>query len=536
MTAGPHPRSEAADHPPSEAADHPRSEAAEAVPEPPKTQYGGVARDGALNLLGAGISAVLNLAITVVVTRGFDRREAGIFFTATSVFLLAYTISRLGTATGAVYFISRYRRTGQQQRLRATLRIATLPVIVTSAVVGALLFGFAPQVSDRILRGGGDGAVGALRVLAVFIPFAAVSDLTLAAARGFARMRPLVLVEKIGRPLAQTLLVVLVVIVGASAHIALPAAWVSPYVAAALVSWLWLGTLRRATERRTGVRPEPVTREETGRFWRFTAPRALGSIAQVGLQRLDVILVAALAGPVQAAVYTAATRFLVVGQLGGTAISTAVQHRFGELLAMNDRRGTNQLYQLATSWLVLLLWPVYLLCAVFSGILLTVFGSGYGAGRPVMVLLALAMLVATAAGSVDNVLNMAGRTTWTLANAVIALLVDVVLDLLLIPHLGILGAAIGWSAAIVVNNVLAVVQLGWSLKLHPFGRATFIAMVLTSGCFGVIPLVAMLVAGDRPAALLGATALGTALYVVLLWRCRQMLQLGALRALRRRPA
>jgi O-antigen/teichoic acid export membrane protein len=511
-------------------------ETADATPAAQTRHFGGVARDGALNLVGAGISAVLNVAITVVVTRGFDRRAAGVFFTATSVFLLAYTVARLGTATGAVFFVSRYRRTGQQHRLRASLRVASFPVVATSVVLAALLFGFAPQVSGRILRGGGDDAVAALRVLAVFIPFAAVSDLALAAARGFARMRPLVLVEKIGRPLAQTLLVGTVVLVGASAQVALPAAWVSPYVASALVSWLWLGTLRRAAERRAGLPPGPVTRAEAGEFWRFTAPRALGSIAQIGLQRLDIILVAALAGPVPAAVYTAATRFLVVGQLGGTAISTAVQHRFGELLAVGDRTGTNRLYQFATSWLMLLLWPVYLLFAVFSGSLLAVFGSGYAVGRSVMVLLALSMLVATAAGSVDNVLNMAGRTTWTLGNAALALAIDVGLDLLLIPHLGILGAAIGWSAAILANNVLPVAQLGWSMRLHPFGRATFAAAALAGGCFGVIPLAALLVAGDRLAVLVAAAVAGAVLYAGLLWRCREVLQLGALRALRRRPA
>ena len=60
-------------------------------------------------------------------------------------------------------------------------------------------------------------------------------------------------------------------------------------------------------------------------FWKFSAPRAIASVAQVAMQRLDIVLVAAMAGVGQAAIYAAASRFLQLGQLGGGAISQAVQ-------------------------------------------------------------------------------------------------------------------------------------------------------------------------------------------------------------------
>ena len=60
--------------------------------------------------------------------------------------------------------------------------------------------------------------------------------------------------------------------------------------------------------------------------------------------------------------------------------------------------------------------------------------------------LAAAMLVATGCGMVDMVLTMAGRTSWNLGNVLLALGVNVGLDLLLIPEHGVLGAAIGLAA------------------------------------------------------------------------------------------
>ena len=76
------------------------------------------------------------------------------------------------------------------------------------------------------------------------------------------------------------------------------------------------------------------------------------------------------------------------------------------------------------------------------------------------------MLVATACGMVDVVLIMAGKATWNLANVLAAFVVMVGLDLWLIPQLGILGAAIGWSASILVGNLVPLIQVRHALACH----------------------------------------------------------------------
>jgi O-antigen/teichoic acid export membrane protein len=508
---------------------------ADPVTAPPRgpIDLGGVARSGSASLAGAAVTAVLGAVFTVGVTRGVGAADAGLFFAATSVFLLLYTVARLGTGTGVVYFLTRHRVRDRPAEIRPTLRVALLPVTAVALALAVALFALAPTVADVITRAGGGDVVVPLRVLAVFVPLAALSDLFLAAARGFGRVRPLVLVDKVARPLAQVLGLGVALAAGWSVSLALPLAWAGPYLLSAVVAAVWLRRLvRRSGAGSPGGSGAPPWRE----FWAFTAPRALGSVAQIALQRLDIVLVAALAGPAQAALYTAATRFLVFGQLGGTALGTSVQHRFGTLFAAGDRAGAAELYRASTAWLVVLTWPLYLLFAVFSPFVLALFGRGYAVAEPVMVVLALTMLVATGCGMVDNVLNMAGRTTWTLANALLALALDVALNLLLVPRIGILGAAVAWAAAIAANNLLPLAQLGWSAGLHPFGRGTAVAAGLATACFGVLPLVAAAVAGRTLPVLAGTTVAGVALYTAGLWLAREPLRLSALRGIRRRAA
>ncbi|MDP9239192.1 MAG: flippase [Actinomycetota bacterium] len=499
-----------------------------------------IARGGAFNLFGAVLAAVLTFAFAVVVTHGVNRTQAGVFFALTSAFVIAGTIARLGVPTGLVYFIARYRATGDQDRLRSVIRQAIVPVTVLSIALGAAGLLFAPQLASALIRNhhGDDGSVALIRLLAVCVLFSALTDVGVGATRGFGVMRPLVIVDRIGRPLAQLVLAALSITLGARSAVGLGVAWAVPFVPSAVVLLWWAHRLRTKAERRSGQPPatERAARGEGASFWRFTAPRSLGSIAQMALQRSDIVLLGVLRGPRDAAVYAAATRFLVFGQLVTGAISTTIQPQIAHLLAKDDRLGAASVYRVATMWLVLLTWPIYLLSAVFAEQLLHIFGRAYTAGAAVIVVLSCAMLVASACGTVDVMLVMAGRATWTMANSFVALAVNIALNLFLIPRWGILGAAVAWAVAILVNNLAPLTQLAASMRLHPFGRYSTLALLLTAGCFGLLPLLAHLASGGSVIAAFVATGIGGLLYAAGLWRGRQGFELKALTSIRRRVA
>src|SRR5690606_31562258 len=126
--------------------------------------------------------------------------------------------------------------------------------------------------------------------------------------------------------------------------------------------------------------------------------------------------VALLAGPAAAAVYTAATRVKVVGQLANQGLAQAVQAGLVRALADGERERARELYQAATAWLVVLTWPLWLAYAGLAPWLLRVFGPSYGAAAPIALVLAGTMMVATACGMVDVVLTAAGHTGVSLLN------------------------------------------------------------------------------------------------------------------------
>lgn len=343
-------------------------------------------------------------------------------------------------------------------------------------------------------------------------------------------MKPTAVLDQMARPVLQLVLVGgLLALLGPGS---ISWAWSFAYLPTAVMAWWWWNHLRNQLPPQVA---DPSFRP-AGAFWRFSAPRALAGVAQVAMQRLDIILVGALAGLEAAAIYGAATRFLALGQMVARAVSQSVQPLLGESLARHDYSDTAQLYQASTAWLVLSTWPLYLILLNFGGTVLTVFGDGYSVGDSALLVLCAAMLVATACGMVDMVLIMAGRSFWNLTNVLLALSVNIGLDFLLIPTYGVLGAALGWAAALLIGNVLPLMQVFHWFRLHPFGRATLLAVMASTIPFGAVPI-ALRALTDGDAHFITSLTLGILTFSGALLLLRKQLQLGVLvSVLRKRRA
>jgi O-antigen/teichoic acid export membrane protein len=512
----------------------------------------GIARGGLANLIGAAFAGLSGFIVAWIVTHALTTDAAGAFFASTAAFVLIGTIAKLGTQTSLVYFPARLRTIGNIPALRTCLRIALMPVTVFSIVIGVAMWVFANQIADIAAHNGHAEYAHQMRLLAFFLPLSALSDSILAGTRGWRAMRPTVLLDRIVRPALQVGLLAILLAVDLDTPAAFIVAWSAPYAVSAALGWRSLLGLLHASERGerdaiVAAQPAPATARHqatadlaevamvgfsTRGFWRFTWPRAFASIAQLALTRVDVLLLAGIAGLKAAAIYSIAGRFVVLGQFANQGISQAVQPRLAERLAMNDRYHANMLYQIATTWLIIAAWPIYLLVAVFATTYLHMFGNGYVAGRSVVWVLAFAMAVGSGCGMVDMVLAMAGRTSWNLMNVSIALTCQMIIDVALIPHLGPLGAAIGLGAAILINNIVPLSQIAITMGIHPFGRASTTAALLSVGCFGVVPAGVAIAVGTGVTAAAGSLVAGGLLYLLGLFRLRRTLQLDAFLQLR----
>ncbi len=462
-------------------------------------------RGGGLNLAGSLVNAASAFMIVALLTNSLGAGRAGVLLAVTNIALLLASLLKLGAEHGSVYALA--GRTASATDRWGVVAAAILPPGVLSVVAAAAMAAAAGPLAGLLL--GDRSHADLLLVASIAVPPFIVGQVLLGATRGLGTMAPTVRWGQIVRPLAQLVAVAcgLALDAGDATLVALWSVpvWVLP-VGASLELVRRLGRPTTAAWRAAPWR----------RFWAFTGPRAVADTAAGALERLDIVLISAMSGPVPTALYAAANRLTNVAVVGMHAVAQAAAPELRAAHARGDRAAVAKVAKAVTNLTVTLLWPVAVHLSLSGADVLSVFGPEFGDAAGALAVLSLGLAVAVTLGPGDVLVMMTGRSVRSLVNHLVAVATDVVLIVLLVPDHGALGAAIAWSTAIVVMRVLAVVEIHRSEGILGTGS---IALQLTAVAIGTHTAGVLLVDRVVPEGLAGAMVggcVGLALQVAVL--------------------
>jgi len=452
-------------------------------------QVVGFARGGGLNLFGAICNQTALLGVTLLIARRLGRVDVGVYAQAYAFLSLLGTLALTGFTTGLTRFVAVHLAERDPGAVRGTVRFGLIVSTMTAASLGAALFVAMPWLVQVVFHE--PRLAMPLRLVALTLPTTAFTNAALAATQGYRTMKPFALIGLIFEPVARLGLVALLLLAGAG----LPGVMV-----ALLASNLAAAVLAALALRRVMGPPTAPASYRPRELLAFSAISWLAGLASSGLLWADVLLLGMLGNSGQVGVYNVAVRLVHLATFVMVPINAAFAPRIADLYHRGRMDSLRRIYGLAASWIIRLSLPSFVLLLVFPRDLLAFFGPGFLIGASVTVILAVGRFVDAATGPCGMVLNMSGRPRLNLLNNAAGLVLNIVLNLLLIPRYGIVGSAVAWAVSLCLINIARVLQVWLELRMLPFEAAT--ARGLVGGVLALIAAVTVRVMVDRPAQLL----------------------------------
>ncbi len=490
-----------------------------------------VTRSGIGTFSGVVFGAGVAFGTTVFVSKVLGDEGAGAFFQILAFFAIATTACTFGAETGLVKTITAQVTIGDRDGIRKTLLIALAPVALFASAVAYALWWAAPTISGML----GTSESGELvRLLVLFIVPGSLLAALFGGLRGFGRVGTFTLLQNVLLPCLRFAAVASVTLVGLGTA-ALGAAWVVPVALVAVLAAFLLRSTVRTFRNHPAQAAAPraiIAHKMTPfrRFWSFSAGRGASSLVEIVLEWIDVLFVGVFLGPAAAGVYGVVNRCVRLGQMADHSARIVVGPMLGAAMSTGDTARAQVIYLISTKLLVLVAWPFYLVLLISGPTLLTFFGPGFDAGYPALAVISVAMCLAVSAGGVQSVLLMAGRSRWQLYNKLAALAVAVTGNVLLIPLLGLRGAAISWAAAVLLDVVLATWEVHHFLRIQVSWRALALPSGLALAVYGVCFALTRVAFGPSWTNLAVSLAALTGLYALTVWRLRVPLGLAELRS------
>lgn len=390
-------------------------------------------------------SAGLVFVSQVMFARWLGAHDFGIFTFVLVLVNVIGTLCPIGYATSVVRFLPEYRERNEHGLAQGFLLTGGLVAFGTGVLAMAtglsILFGFEGVVPDyyRVPL-----ALGFL-----CLPAYALTDYMDGVGRSQSWMNLALAPPYIVRPM------LILALIGASAAIGLSHTASTAVLCAALAMWLTTLAQYVALSRRLREHLPAAPRRYALKGWMLVSgPLVLLEGFSILLLNVDILLLDLFVTPDQIGIYFAAARTISLIAFIHFAVSAATMPRFASLNAAGDREGLRSFLSQSRKWTFLPSLAGAIVILAVGRPLLWLFGPEFTASYPVMFVLVLGLLARAAAGPTQSLLVATGHQTLTAVVMAVTLGLNVVLNLILIPRYGIMGAGIATATAIMLESLI----------------------------------------------------------------------------------
>lgn len=404
---------------------------------------------GRMSLI-AFVIRIANAAIAfvsqVLLARWMGSFEYGIFVLVWVTMVIVGNLSCLGFHTSIIRFIPEYRAKGMLPELRGVLLTSRLFVLAASTFLA-----FAGALGIWLLSGTMESYYVVPFILGVIcMPMIALSDVLQGISRAHSWALSALSPTYLTRP-------ILILVFMAAALLAgyAPTA-VTAVIATILATYtttiIQLVTVTRRVDRRVPAGP----RKSHLRQWLvISLPIFLVEGFFFILTNADVLMVGLYLKPDDVAVYFATVKTLALVHFVYFAVKAGVAQRYAQF-THDDTARLAAFARETVSWTF---WPSLVMALVVLALgkpILSLFGPGFDAGYPLLFLLVCGVVARAAVGPCESLLTMSGNQNICALVYALTLALNIGLNMALIPHFGLWGAAIATSVAMIFEaGVLA---------------------------------------------------------------------------------
>jgi O-antigen/teichoic acid export membrane protein len=443
-------------------------------------------RGSTLLLVGRLISIALNVVIQIVIVRYLSKSGYGAFAYVLTIVAVSQTFVTFGMDRAISRFVPIYDERREYNKVFGTIAMALTTVVGLGFSVVLLAYGLQGVLAGTVLSD--SDAVTLLLILIFLSPIQAIDTLLMGLFAVYSKPRAIFLRVYVLAP-GLRLAVVGLLILGGNDVFFLAAGYL---VAGAVGVGIYAGVLARML-RTEGLlaRLDPARLQIPVReVFRLTLPMLVLDFVYVVLYSSDVILLGHFREASEVAEFTVVQPAARLNELVFSSFLLLFTPAAARLFARVDREGLNELYWRTAVWIAVLSFPVFALTFALADPLTSLlFGARYEESGLFLSLLALGWYFQAAFGFSAATLMVSGKVLHMAVIYALAVVVNLALNLLLIPRYGALGAALGTSLTLIAHSLFKQVGLWIGTGVRPFDlryiRAYVSIAVIGSALIGI---------------------------------------------------
>jgi len=415
-----------------------------------------------ITLTGSALGGVLVLIDEVVAARFLGVETYGLYALAFMLAKIGEIIAVFGLPISVLHFLPVHLSRSEKGLALGTIVGGALLPLVAGSLFASGVWLLAPFLASVVFAE--PRAVDYIQNLALAIPLLALSDFFGQVARGFGRALPYIVIRNLTPPLCYLPVLLYLWHIGGP-QIAVTYGVVGAYLVGTLVG---LAFVARLVSTRIGP-VKPIF--ELRRLYTYAVPIVLNAIVSLAIVWTDLFLLGVFTKTETVGVYRGCMQIVIVFDLVMSACAASTAPIYPVLISEQRREELRDTFLAAVHLATLIATPLFLVILLNGRDILGLLGPQFRTGAAALSILAFGHLVKVSFGAATVLLILGGKQALEARNGALAAAINLVLNLLLIPQLELLGAALATATSLIVLSLLRIVQIRRSFEIETADKA-----------------------------------------------------------------
>ncbi|MCF6297292.1 MAG: oligosaccharide flippase family protein [Flavobacteriaceae bacterium] len=205
-------------------------------------------------------------------------------------------------------------------------------------------------------------------------------------------------------------------------------------------------------------------------FLKESFPIMISALILVLLGGLDVFFIGVYETEGVVAIYSVSQKLAMLSVLSLQAVNSILAPKIAKYYNENNHYDAQKLIDFATRINTYITFVIVGVIIIFNSFLLGLFGEAFLEGKVTLFLLCIGQIISALSGSVGIILLMTGNQKIFRNITLFALLINILINIILIPIYGIIGAAIATIVSISFWNIYGAYYLKKKLNIFSYFR------------------------------------------------------------------
>jgi O-antigen/teichoic acid export membrane protein len=416
---------------------------------------------------GSGISFFLRFGglavgylLTLVIAHLFGAKGLGDYVLAITVLRLFTLLAKLGLDTTSIRFIASF---ASQDKWTSIFRFRKqiVSILSLSSIVSSLLmYCFAEPIADLINANYKYIQLNAFLVLPMSFFMLHYQSL-----RGLKRIAEFSFFYRMSQSLFSIIFILIIYQFFTTSDVPVYAYFLSVLIVSLLSFFAFIYWLNKRSE---GKESAELKIRSYKKLLKISIPLMFAQSVQFIMAWTDKLMLGNMTTPEDVGIYHTAFKLSMFASIALMSINSIASPKFAEMYAENNMKGLKKVVHQSTKMIFWTSVPLVSVFFVFPEFLLGIFGEEFKVGVTAFIFLSCGRLISSFSGSVGTILQMTGNQNIYAKILLFGAIMNVALNLILIPKYGINGAAIASMSSLIVWNLSMVLVVK-----NRFGFYTF---------------------------------------------------------------